>query len=765
MAEFTNEFQVTQQVTELKLFSLSYDSKYDNPRPVAFKVAGHVAGKLTNEMKSPVASTGKGLVTEKDVSLPGLVTVVVKLDGVPTDVDVVIKDSGVTKKGDSGFPEAVQKFLNRKADLILVQNGYQQDGRRFYEKKLHSTGNSNYAYSQGLQISSHVNENGEQTMIVDPVTQVKNKLNLLQALNKELQKREISHWSKVDDAAEEINKTFRSRAYSLRSTYVEQRGEDLESNTYRFAGFDFSRGLKKDDNPRSPVNFHSKYGRQFTLDQPVVKLIAHGGMEVDHIPELVEENPSLQVMKRYGVSADIQAKSQMDAVNRYYMTSELISPLVKSGFIDKSPMSVKIEDFGPVRLTLQGDFIVVKRNIDFQQIYQKQKLLSPPQISTIHLFSTEKGADSAKSIMKVIAGIFKEFGLTAPPVKERLDCPSQAKQFADNIVEVAKKEGFSDKDLVLAITEFSGEDPENYAYNSIKARSIDRMFPVQFVTDKQILKAEEKGNLKTGLAQPLFLQIVAKCNGQPYGLQEGFAPAGTLFIAVDRHRDPFKKDAPLVTSVVVFDENGSYVCSATDVPTDSMTVAPLTPLLRSCMNQFKNARGGRNVKRIFAFTDTGVGTLWDQLMSEAKELEMIADEASAKFVYVSADKGTRLRVYSGDPEDDLSASKVSSFTAVTEMRNKSEFLTVTTEPILMSNKEIGTPKSVLYTVMKTNENDISEVKKTLAKCVVWLCRHAWISPASTRIPAPLFFANKVSRISADTGIAVTPDKSGAPLFL
>jgi hypothetical protein len=764
MAEFTNEFQVVQQVTELKSFSIKYDGKYDSPRSVAYKIAGHVARMLTNEMRAPVASWGSSLVAEKGVSLPGVVTVLVKLDGVPTDVEVTIKDNGLTKKGESSFPEAVKKFLNRKVDLILTENGYEQDGRRFYEKKLHSTGNSNYAYSQGIQVNAHVNENGEQTMIVDPVTQVKNKLNLLQALKKELEKKGISHWTQVGDAAEEINKAFRTRAYNLRSTYVEQRGEDLESNTYRFAGFDFSRGLKKDDNPRSPANFHSKYGRQFTLDQPVVKLIAHGGIAVDHIPELVKENPSLHIMKRYGVSADIQAKSQMDAVNRYYMTYELISPLVKSGFIDKSPTSVKIEDFGPVRLTLQGDFITVKSNIDFQQIYKKQKLLSPPQVTTIHLFSSENGAESAKKAMKVIVEIFKEFGLTVPPVKEKLDCPADSKQFSDTIVNAAKAERYTDKDLVLAITEFSSDDPENYVYNSIKARSIDNMFPVQFITEKQISKADEKGNLKTGLAQPLFLQIVAKCKGQPYGLQEGFAPSGTVFIGIDRHRDPFKKDAPLVTSVVVFDENGTYVCSATDVPADSMTVTPLMPLLRACIDQLKKVQG-KSAKRIFAFTDTGIGTLWEQLMSEAKELDIIADEAGAKFAYVSADKGTRLRIYSGDPDDELSASKVSSFTAVTEMRNKSEFLTVTTEPIVMSNKEIGTPKSVLYTILKRNEDDLSELKRTLAKCVVWLCRHAWVSPASTRIPAPLYFANKVSRISADTGVAVMPEKSGAPLFL
>ena len=763
MAEFTNEFEIKEQISELAKFSLSYDKRFDFPSDIAYKVAAYVARILSQQMKVPIASWSEGLVAPAGVKIPGLVTVIVKLKGLPTDVEATVKNGGTIKKGDPRFHEAVKKFLDRKVDLIMIQNGYDQDGRRFYEKKVGKL-SGEYGFSQGLQIESHVNETSYQTVIVDPVTQVKNKLNLMQALNKELEKRGIQHWTHASEVADEINKTFRTKAFNVRSVYTEQRRDDPQHNTYRFVNFDFSRGLGEDADPKSPVNFHRKYGRKFSLDQPIVKLVAHGGLEIDHIPELIEENPSLSVMKRYGVSSDIQAKSQMSANNRYYMTFDLLSPIVKSNLTDRKPAEVKVENFGPVRLTLQGDFIEIKSNIDFQKIHKKGKLLSPPQISCIHLFSTSDNAENARKLLKVLKEIFKYFGLAVPPVKENLNCPSEDREFADAIIETAGSESYGEKDLVLAVTKFS-EDSEESAYVSIKARSVEKMFPVQFVTDRQITKTEEKGDLKTDLGSPLFLQIVAKCKGQPYGLQEGFAPSGTVFIGIDKHRHPFKKDAPLVTSIVLFDENGMYVCSAASVPIDSHQVEPISPLVRSCFQELKGARPGFKVKSIMTLVDTGIGTMWDQLIAEAKECESIAQEFGAKFAYVSADKGTRLRIYTGDPDDELSASKVSSFSAVVDMKNKMEILTVTTEPITMAGKEIGTPKSVLYTILMTNDQDLEGLKRTLAKCIVWLCRHAWISPASTRMPAPLFFANKVSRISAATGIPIAPDKSRAPLFL
>ena len=102
------------------------------------------------------------------------------------------------------------------------------------------------------------------------------------------------------------------------------------------------------------------------------------------------------------------------------------------------------------------------------------------------------------------------------------------------------------------------------------------------------------------------------------------------------------------------------------------------------------------------------------------------------------------------------------------MPHENQLLVVSTEPIISRehSKEYGTPRTVLYTILaRTGTEPLEDTKRMVAKSVTWLCRHAWVSPASTREPAPIFFANKLSKMVALTGIRVTSDRTTAPLFL
>lgn len=766
MAEFINEFTVKNQVTELSSYAIKYDKSLEKHAGFGHKIAAQVAAKLADQIKMPIAAVGSQLVCDTDVNLVDVVTITVKLDGKPTDIEVELIKTKNIKKGDIEFSDAVKKFLNKRADLILLRNNYEQDQRNFYEKKVKPAG-SMYGFRQGIQINSHVSDDGWQTIVIDAVTEVRNKVDLQQALMSELAKRSIKHWKDVSgEDAEEINKQFRTKGDNIRTRYVEQKGDDVTHNRYRFLEFDFENGLTKDQDPTNPVNFHKKYDRKFGMDQPIVKLVARGGFEIKHIPELLEEVPSLHVMKRYGASGEIQARSLMPANDRYYMTSTLLKPLVEEEFIEKIPTSVSIEYFGPVKLTLEGDYIEIKNNLDFQQIFEKKKLLMKPKIKTMNLFSTAKDAEQAQRFLNSLVNVFQDFGLSIPEIKTHSDCPENFTEFGNYIVEIAKNEKYSEHDLVLAVFKPSKDDTEDYLYNKIKAASLESLFPVQFIESPLIGKKDDRG-LKTALANPIFLQVVAKCMGQPYGLQEGFVPTGTIFIGIDRYRDPFKTDAPLVTSVVLFDEFGGYVCSATNIASDSKTVSQVKPLLEQSLAEYTKTHK-KNPRLIVYLLDTGPGTMEDQLLAEAKDCEDVSSKLKAQYAYVTANKGTHLRLYTGEPQKVLTAKRVGPFTAVTKMRDSREILVVSTEPIVSQEKgkEFGTPRTVLYKILQNNfSGPPDELKKLIAKSIVWLCKHAWISPAATRLPAPLFFTNKVSRLTASTGKTVTPDSSKAPLYL
>jgi len=148
--------------------------------------------------------------------------------------------------------------------------------------------------------------------------------------------------------------------------------------------------------------------------------------------------------------------------------------------------------------------------------------------------------------------------------------------------------------------------------------------------------------------------------------------------------------------------------------------------------------------------------------------ERAAKDIGALYALITANRSSHLRLYAGDPVDDLSAERVSPFSATVKMRDPFQFLVVSTEPIISREKarEFGTPRPVLYAIFsKSEELELEDLKETVAKIVVWLCRHSWISPSSTRLPAPLFFANKLSRLVSDTGVSVGPDDTEAPLFL
>ena len=764
MPEFINEFTIANQVKELQLFTIGFDSKLAAQKRFGYKVASQTARKLTFELNTPVASMGEMLVALPELNLPKIVTMIMKIEGTPTEVEVSINRNRQIGQKDGVFCIAAQKYLNRYIDLALTPD-YLQDGRGFYEKRTKDV-SKYYACQQGIYINTQVHDDGTQTVIIDPLTQIRSKLNLLEALKLTLKDKGIDNWKNAKESEKEINQIFRNKSYSLRSTYVEPKGEDLERNSYRFVGFNFQKVLENDNDPKSPVNFHKSFGRKFSMDQPVIEVIAHGGFRVTQIPELLEENPSLHMLKRFGVSEKFQARSLMDTATRFYTTYTLMRPLVDKGIIKQEPMVVETKDFSPVRLTVENDYIQLKKNYDFQKYFQKNKVLKKPNLKKIHLFSTKKDSQQAEKLTKSLQQAFVDFGIHVPEVNRNFDCPETLDEFRAYLLQVASDGKFSKEDLMLVVFSFGGEDLEDATYNALKRASFRNLFPLQFVDIDSIEDDAEEKDLRKDIVNPLMLQIVAKGGGQPYGLQPGFAPAGTLFVAIDRHRNPFKANSPLVTSVVLFDSNGSYACSKSVINQMDNEVN-LSDLLKECFDKLSSVTHQERWNLVVYMEDTGIGTIEEQLSKDAHECCFAAKKIGAKYVFITANKSSHHRLYSGDPSDRLSASRVPSFTAALKMNNPYNILVVSTEPIITKTaKEIGTPRPVLYTIFSLSAGlDLDETKEDVAKSIIWLCRHSWVSPTSTRLPAPLYFGNKLSKLVSETETPVSPNDMEAPLFL
>lgn len=765
---FVNEYKVKDSVDVLKAYGISYDPKFESVYRFRFKAASQLSSVLTEELKVPVASLGGTIYAKPDVKMMRSFTFTMKLEGTPAEVEVQLDSRGDLVRSDPAYPDVIRRYINRAVDLLMTSQGYFQDGRGFYENSPKDLGKLYASYS-GFYVSALALSDGHFALVVDPANLVRAKSNLLVALQEELKKRGLASWKDAAPFQSEVNKAFRSRAFSLRSTYTERRPEDPEPsyNTYKFGGFDFSHGLEENSDPRSPVNFHRSFDREFTLDQPIITVIARGGRQVSHIPELLEEHPTMSMLRRLGVSERIQARSQMDAASRYYMTTEHAEALLKAGLIETQPISVDTKDFGPVRITIEGGYIELKTNYDFQKLFDKKKVLVKPKIKNMRVFASEKTADVAKSLASSLEDAFKEFSISGVTFEIDSACPNTLDDFVKHILDKAAENRFDEQDFVLIVFDFSDEDTQDLAYETIKGQTLAKLFPTQFVTGKVL--RDENRNLRKDVVNPLLLQVVAKGGGQPYGLQPGFVPVGTFFVGIDRYRHPFKPDAPLVTSITLFDSRGVYVCGGADVNTQrGEEEIALARLMKECVREFKKITHTDTWSLGIFLIDTGVGTQADQMRADASICAAAAEELGASYAFVASNKDSHLRLYQGDPSDSLGAEKVSAFTAAVKMEDPKDVLVTSTEPIVAkaTGKTIGTQRPVLYRVLsKSDTVESLELKELVAKSVVWLCRHSWVSPSATRLPAPIDFANKLSRLAAIGGTSLRPDALEAPRFL
>lgn len=759
---FLNEFEVLKKPSTLQLYKVELDTLDD--LKTGYKITGVTARYLSNELERPVASQGMNLIASTNTSLPSVTTISMKHRGKILDISPKICPLKTITSKEEGFIEALKRFTNRQIDLIMHSAGYTQDGRYFFSPALIRVA-FNFHIRRGVYITTKAYLGGELTVVSDAICGLRSSGNLLQDLDRVLMKYEIEDWREAVDYTNKINAVFRSRAPRLKTTYTEIRGfGEPEHIAYRFKGFDFTRSVEDRVEGRlSPLEWHARFGRKVSPDQPVVEVVAKGPFLVDQIPELLEEQPSLEKLKRITSSArEAQTRALLSSLDRLLATTEALKPLIDFGLINETPLRKDAECYAPVELDVGGDYIKVSKNRDFfTEYFAKKKLLSSPKISRIYALATEGAEKSASALVRCVNNLAKSFGVPLPRPKITT---SSRDQYVDSLKDLAEREDFGREDLVYLISDF--EEPEferveDRPYVKIKRFSLTkRVFPTQFIDLKTIVKAKK---LKLEVGRQVFIQVVAKCGGEPWGLAHGFAPDNSIFVGIDRYWDPFGRVRLSGAATSVFDSEGSYVWSSAK-PFSGYNedwLNTICELVEEALKHYPGIKGS-----VYFIRDGGRGTRWSFFEEEAEALKTVCLKLGfAKIIHLTANKSSHYRVFTSRGKDILTTGTAPPLTAVLDLIDPNCFLVASTEPIFsrITQREMGTPRPVLYEFVLPR--DEPEMKPVTAKALAWFCRHSWCSPTFMRLPAPLAYANKLSSLVAKIGEPLSPSAGDAPLYL
>ncbi len=767
---FLNEYEVPRPPKAIHGILVRFPKADEQKDLLDFRVVAQLAKDLGSDLGQVVAAfNGEALVSDEPLSFNAR-KVRVQIEGRILEVPVAPDRVFELVAGDLRYTEAWQAVINRKIDAAM--RGMARDGRNYFERE-GARRRGQFVFCQGAYIAAKARADGA-VIVIDPRIQFSSSLNLWEMLRNELKKLEVSDWHSVErEQAATINRTFKSRAYNLRTDYAEiTRWGDDETKSYRFLGFDFEHTIQQPMNGRSesPYDWHCKMGREDRVeprDQPVVQVRAKGGFTVSQIPSLLRVSPDMMALRIFGLSNEAQNLSQKKSSDRVGAMVRYARILEEAQLIQdvEKPVEVEAETVAPVRWTVTGGYLDIRRAEDFQKYFSKGKLLRQPEIRHLTAFHEPAGRKETELLLTVLQKVARRFKVEWPsPLLVEL--PEVVDDRLRAVIEVAEKAGFGLADLSLLVVR--GEESESDSssfHDQVKRYSLtERLFPTQFVQLESIRgllapdsRDQAEAKLASDLGNMVFKQIVAKCGGIPHGLASGFASRGTLFVGVDRYRDSFGFDPSVSGAVSVFDEHGGHVVSTSSFfdrdPSDF--IQNLEEMLSFAM---RRAARDRQIWKVVLLRD---GTSQREARREHEALRQIADQHQAEFVFVEAPKQTFTRIYAGQPDETgMFVEPAEPFTVAANLPGRrNEFIVLATDPWR------GTPRPMVYRITDLSDGmDLNEEKHRLARGIAWLCAHSWVSPAATRLPVPLDYADKIARLSGRirTSLRLDIDR---PLYL
>jgi hypothetical protein len=486
--------------------------------------------------------------------------------------------------------------------------------------------------------------------------------------------------------------------------------------------------------------------------QPLVRVrVARGihyGKKNYHVPELlVFDRMPQHIRSNAKLMSALSNITKPEPRGRFGLLLSLIQgdPFGKTkGFADdqfvqrfvrmtNTPLVAKAEVTGPIKVKMGYDDFAIVSHQDFLGKILKKKFHRIPEVKRVSLLFLKEKESQVLNFYTMLRQECAEHGLLLPEAKL---IPVEKDNEESYRKAIAEAKG---SDLVISFTAYM----ENLVYDAIKQELLlkfgvlSQNVSYENTLDKldELSNQRKEHDVKTILTM-IGMQLCAKLGGSPWAFSEPIYKENCPILGLDIYHG-MEGETQIVGACAAFDPYGEYLFSnVTDPQAPEEKVTTLRNLLIGVLEKYTQAYGKPD--KIFIVRDGLNFTqeqafLYHPTQGEVGVIEGILNDFGVEdYVLVMEKKNTFLRMYK----------------KITQVRveNPDPGTVVIGAPfsrneMLMVSQETyrGTVEPTLYKVIKPSEPEMNGIATAVHK----LCRHHWNTPASIRIPAPAFHADKI----------------------
>lgn len=703
---------------------------------IIYKHAANLAGKLS-QIENIIASKGRYLISETPIDDISDALDLFTNGMLLRDVETQLVGVNEIELNDANT-EFFRNLLNRKLDHYMEQDGFIQNGRFYWKPEQVNKLDNKFNVKQGIFARTQVFPNKKVYLLADYKTHYYSKLTIWDVIQEILNKNGLSTWKGADPKY--FNFLIRK---SVEAKYRIWKGFWLFESV-RIAYLDLNNSIKNTlvgDKGISILDYHKNAGRKIEDDEQPVLYVRKGKYILSHVPSLLRETPSMENLKRYNPRASKMAAtiSRRDPFSRYFEIEQNLEHLLEKRIIG-APQPIPVDTFFP-QITMGSDFIEIKQDRDFIKFFSKGKLAKNPNWNDTHIFYDNRQQGELTELLQGLKSIVKKFKLKVSWHEHffdstlKLNGDAFLRDFSNFILEESKD--FGQEDLVI----WTIDKHFNNFYSKLKYDlTVQRDISTQQLLINSIKTALDNDSLKNGYINPLFPQLVAKMGGFPYLFQAGITMTDTIFIGLDRYRDPSKKKPSITAAAASFSDHGEYLgassASFDALPTDDFL--DLDNILSTLLNDL--------VKRKIDFSKVIV--LRDGRIHKIEnEVNVVFDtlnKFSVKGAFLTANKSSSTRIFKGESLDDIEELP-EQYITVYDYYEPNSFIIASTQPIISHGSPIGTARPMLYRIEKHNlPENLNQVKIDLSRAITAFTRLNWASFKGNRLPAPLTFAHNLA---------------------
>lgn len=713
--------------------NLVLDEKSDH---IFYKHAANLAGKLSNK-ENIVASKGRFLISNTEIDdisdiidlfLGGLLLKEVKTE--------IINKSEVELNGSN--IEFFKNFLNRKLDHYMDEAGFIQNRRFYWKPENVRKLDKNFNVNQGVIARTQVFSNQKAYLLSDFQTHYFSKLTIWDVIREILVNKGLTDWKNADPKDFNFlrNKTVESKYRIWKGYWIFESG--------KIDHLDINQSIKDTvvgDKKISILDYHKKAGRKIEEEEQPVLYVRRGRNILSYVPSLLRETPNMENLKRYNprLSKIASEISRKDPFSRYFEIADNLDHLIENGIISL-PQPVPVDTFFP-QITMNDDFIEIKQDKDFIKYFSKGKIAKKPLWSKTHIFFDEKYEPILKEFLKELKTMIRKFKLKMTwqlhPFSSNLKIDGKAylKEYKDFILNESK--GLNKDELVI----WAVYKHINALYSDLKYElTIQKDISTQQILINSLKKSLDNDALRTGYVNPLFPQLLAKMGGYPYLFQAGITMSNTIFIGLDRFRDPNKEKPSITAAAASFSEYGEYLGAASNrfdaSPTDDFF--DLDSILTTLLDDLVSRK--IEFSKVIVLRDGRIHDLQD-------EIDVVFDtfsKYSVKGAFLTANKSSQTRIFKGPSLDEIEEIP-EQYISIYNFDEDNSFIIASTQPIISNGTPKGTARPMLYRIEKHNLlTNLDRIKIDLSRAIAAFTRLNWASFKGNRLPAPLIFAHNLA---------------------